>query len=253
MMVKHSDHGQRFIVSDIDHTLIGDADALAELLVYLRQVKRGFRFGVATGRRLESALEALRTWGVPLPDVFMTSVGSEIYHGADLIPDKAWESHINHYWAPEALHSLLDEHQALTPQPSEDQRPFKISYFLTEKQGEPAITRQTLIDLLTANSLQANIIITQNRLVDVLPIRASKGAAVKYLAEKWNIGPGYIMVAGDAGNDEEMLTGDNTLGVVVGNYSPELEHLKGREHIYFAQGRFARGVLEGVRYFNLLS
>ncbi|MGB9440450.1 MAG: HAD family hydrolase [Desulfobacterales bacterium] len=34
------------------------------------------------------------------------------------------------------------------------------------------------------------------------------------------------MVCGDSGNDEEMLRGE-PLGVVVGNYSPELKKLKG--------------------------
>jgi sucrose-phosphate synthase len=61
-----------------------------------------------------------------------------------------------------------------------------------------------------------------------------------------------MLVAGDSGNDTEMLRGD-TLGVVVGNYSPELRHLRGEPQIYFASGHYARGVLEGLEHYAFLS
>jgi len=48
-----------------------------------------------------------------------------------------------------------------------------------------------------------------------------------------------------------MLSG-NTLGVVVGNYSPELEHLRGNPDIYFAQGQYAWGIIEGIDHYDFL-
>ncbi|MGB7327014.1 MAG: HAD family hydrolase [Rubripirellula sp.] len=59
------------------------------------------------------------------------------------------------------------------------------------------------------------------------------------------------LVAGDSGNDAGMLTG-RTLGVVVGNYSPELERLRTKPRVYFADGHHARGVIEGIKYYNFL-
>ena len=56
-------------------------------------------------------------------------------------------------------------------------------------------------------------------------------------------------MVGDSGNDKEMLLGD-TLGIVVGNYSPELEPLRDLEQIYFAQGHQADGILEGLVHYN---
>ena len=44
----------------------------------------------------------------------------------------------------------------------------------------------------------------------------------------------------------------NALGVVVGNYSPELEKLRKLPRVYFAQGHHAAGILEGIRYYNFL-
>lgn len=66
---------------------------------------------------------------------------------------------------------------------------------------------------------------------------------------KWSIPVEHILVVGDSGNDEETLSG-NTLGVVVGNHSEELEKLRGRERIYFAEGRYAWGILEGIEHYD---
>jgi hypothetical protein len=58
-------------------------------------------------------------------------------------------------------------------------------------------------------------------------------------------------VAGDSGNDEGMLS-VNALGVVVGNYCPELEKLRKLPRVYFAQAHHAAGIIEGIRYYNFL-
>jgi len=82
-------------------------------------------------------------------------------------------------------------------------------------------------------------------------MRASKGAALRYFADKWGIPVERILVAGDSGNDEEMLSGE-TLGVVVGNHSEELERLRDRERIYFANGCHAWGIIEGINHYDFL-
>ena len=56
-------------------------------------------------------------------------------------------------------------------------------------------------------------------------------------------------MAGDSGNDAEMMTGD-TLGVVVGNHSPELEPLRGRHQVYFAAAHYAGGILEAIGHYG---
>lgn len=241
----------RFIISDIDDTLIGDAEALQELLSYLEQSKHKFVFGIATGRRIESAVEILEQWQVPLPGVFITSVGSEIYYGAHLLKDSGWERHINFRWEPDKLRAVLANCQGLELQPPEDQRPFKISYFVDEKLGKAKPRRSSIIKCLRQEHLAATVIVTQGKLVDILPIRASKGSAVRYLAYRWGVPGGHFLVAGDSGNDEEMLKGE-MLGVVVGNYSKELERLRNRPRIYFAKAGWAKGIIEGIEHFTFL-
>ena len=96
------------------------------------------------------------------------------------------------------------------------------------------------------------MILTYGQFLDLLPIRASKGLAVRYLAYRWGLPLEQFLVAGDSGNDEDMLTGD-ALGVVVGNYSIELEKLRGKPRIYFAKAHYAKGILEGIAHFGFLN
>ena len=80
-------------------------------------------------------------------------------------------------------------------------------------------------------------------------MRASKGRAIRYLAYKWGLPLNAFLVAGDSGNDHEMLVGD-TLGVIVANHSPELASLKGNEQIYFARAGYADGIAEGMAHYE---
>jgi sucrose-phosphate synthase len=48
-----------------------------------------------------------------------------------------------------------------------------------------------------------------------------------------------------------MLKGD-LLGVVVANYSSELEALKGQNRIYFASRKYAGGIIEGINHYHFL-
>jgi sucrose-phosphate synthase len=236
----------RLLVCDIDNTLIGDAEGLQELLRELDGTGHRVGFGVATGRRLESALQILRQWKVPVPDLLITAVGSEIHYGNGLVQDSGWRSHINYRWEPDALREAMRGLPGVRMQPKTEQRDFKISYYVDP--GRMPSIREIRRHLRKLD-LHVKLIYSHEAYLDLLPIRASKGLAIRYLAMKWNIPQEALLVAGDSGNDEEMLTG-NTLGVVVGNYSPELERLRGRPRIYFAEGENARGVLEGVHAYN---
>ncbi len=237
----------RMLISDIDNTLLGDKDALAELLGALEE-DRKLGFGVATGRHLASAIRILQAWGVPWPDVFITSVGSEIYYGPKLTPDTSWKHHINYRWQPDLVRQAMADFPGIQLQDAENQRPHKVSY-LVDPELAPPIAQ--ILRHLRRQKLHVQGIFSHEQFLDLLPLRASKGDALRYFALKWNFAMGDLLVAGDSGNDEQMLMG-NTLAVVVGNHSPELEKLRGQETIYFAQANYAGGILEGMKHYNFL-
>lgn len=239
---------ERVLVCDIDNTLIGDSEALQALLQRLQQAHEQVGFGVATGRRLESALNVLDKWGVPTPDLLITGVGTQIHYGHDMVEDHGWQRHIDYRWKPDALREAMRDIPGLRLQPDSEQLKFKLSYYVDPKRvpGPREIRRH-----LRRLDLHAKLIYSHQAFLDLLPVRASKGLAIRYLALKWELAPEKLLVAGDSGNDEEML-GGNTLGVVVGNYSKELEKLRGRDRIYFAEASHAWGVVQGLEHYRFL-
>ncbi len=238
----------RILLTDIDNTLLGDDEALQEFLELLNDTEHHIGFGIATGRHLENAVHTLEENNVPLPDFFITSVGSEIHYQSGEVEDRSWKHHLNYYWKPEKIYEILDELPGMERQPASEQRRYKISYYYDPKN---APKKRKLTRLFREHKLKVKIIYSHNMYMDVLPIRASKGLALRYLVMKWGLAADHVLVAGDSGNDEEMLRG-NTLGVVVGNYSKELRRLHGKPRIFFAEAHYARGIIEGINHYNFM-
>ena len=244
----------RILVCDIDDTLLGDEEALAAFLQELevgRSRKAGqHKVGLAfvTGRNLDSALAAIKAAHLPAPDLLLTSVGTEIYYGHGMLEDYSWRRHIDYRWHPAALRKALADLPGLKLQPAKEQREHKVSFFFDSRK---APTIRQIQGHLRQLDLHAKLIYSHGKYLDLLPVRASKGLAVRYLSLKWGLPPERILVAGDSGNDEDMLSG-NTLGVVVGNHGPELNRLKGKSGVYFAEQKYAWGILEGMRHYDFL-
>ncbi len=237
----------RMLVSDIDNTLTGDEAALARLREHLHEHQSYLGFGVATGRSLASAREALEELNLPDPDAWISSEGTEIHYGRDCVRDRSWRKHIDYHWKPEAIRSVLDRLGGLSPRAESLQGEFKLSYRIED--GGPNFRK--ILGAMRREGLRVRVILSRGELIDLLPIRASTGLAIRFIGLKWGLPPERLLVAGNSGADEEMLRGD-TLGVVVGNYSEELENLRNAERVYFADGRFAEGILEGINHYNFL-
>ena len=241
---------EKLIVSDIDYTLIGNNEKLNEFINVLNNLQNKVGFAVATGRTVESAINILIENNVPLPEVIISSVGSEIYYNykGRLVYSKGWDAHISHQWKRQTIVDLLSKLDFLKIQEEDAQRKFKISYYTSDNPEYIPEIKQ----LLMRHKIKANIIFSHGQYLDILPYRASKGKAIRYLAYRWNLLYENIMVAGDSGNDREMLKGE-LLGVVVANHSPELENLKGQKKIYFSPKEFAGGIIDGLNHYNFLS
>ncbi|MFT5391013.1 MAG: sucrose-phosphate synthase, partial [Gammaproteobacteria bacterium] len=131
------------VFTDIDLNLLGNRSGLHQLIELMKTHRRRTLFGIATGRGLDSAISILRKYRVPLPDVLITSLGTQIHYGPDLIEDEYWNEHIDFMWQPRAVRRTLAEFEGLDLQPRQNQSAFKISYFY-----DPAIAPS--IDELTS-------------------------------------------------------------------------------------------------------
>jgi sucrose-phosphate synthase len=240
------------LITDIDNTLVGDEAALEQLMEMIRVNRDHMGFGVASGRSLELVSEALEGAGVDqLMDVIVASVGSEIYYGPWHVPDRGWASQLRSKWRPrrvlQALEPLPFLH--LQEQPF-SQREFKISYDLADD-VDPDEALARIHEALARARAAYSLVFSHRTFVDILPHRASKGKAVRYLAGKWNIPLDRIATAGDSGNDRDMLVGQ-TCGIVVANHTEELDTLQKSERVYFANADSAGGIIEGLQHYGFL-
>jgi sucrose-phosphate synthase len=236
------------LVTDIDNTLLNDDNSrLEELLDILNRNRERIGFGVATGRTIDSARAILARFNIPTPDFIISSVGSEIYYGSNEIPEQGWSTHIAAHWQRDKIEKLLEDFEYLQYQEEATQRLYKISYYMQPGKDQIAKIHSRLRD----HKCRYNLIYSHDEFLDILPFRASKGKAIRYLSYKWEIPLKNFLVCGDSGNDKEMLRGE-PCAVVVGNYSHELDALKGGRNVFFAKSPCAGGIIEGLQHYQFV-
>jgi sucrose-phosphate synthase len=236
-----------FIISDLDGTLVEGDDSLGlrEFTQWIVDNKERVVFGLASGRNRYITEEALAEYDLPKPDILICSAGSEIFYTDKFIPDKGWESHIDYQWKRNELQAALAKFPGIRLQENAAQWPFKLSYYLNDNFDEDSMAN--LYKFLDDHRLRARVLLTENKFLDLLPFRASKGSAVRYLSKKWKIPLEQFITAGNSGNDIDMLSG-KTKAIVVSNYSPEMEELRKNKSIYFTRHPLSKGVLEGINH-----
>jgi len=237
----------RAIFTDLDQNLLGDPESLAEFSRNLRDNRQCATFGIATGRSLQSALQVIRRHGIPQPDVLITSVGTAIHYSPNMEPDTAWLRHINHLWTPSAIRRILADQPGIQLQDGPELGRFKLSYYIDP---EVAPDLQEITSLLRQNDQTVNCILSFGQYLDIVPVRASKGAALRWFAEAWDVPLDQILTAGGSGADEDMMRG-NTLAVVVANrHDEELSALTEIDSVYFAKQAYAAGILEAIEHYD---
>ena len=249
-VTRRSQHSNEYVViSDLDLNLIGDDASLQSLITLLRQHRKMIKFAVATGRRFDIALKLMRKHKIPEPDILITSAGTEIYYAPKLTPDTAWTRHIDHLWSPQSIRRLLKDYPGIERQPKSEQSRFKLSYFIDPQVADI----EELKSMLHREEQAVHIQIAFGQYLDIIPLRASKGMALRYVADRWQIPLEHVFVAGGSGADEDMMRG-NTLAAVVSNrHHEELSQLIDLEHIYFASQPYAKGILEALEHYDLFN
>ncbi|MFH0785941.1 MAG: HAD family hydrolase [Pseudomonadota bacterium] len=239
----------RAIFTSLDLNLIGDRESLSKLLQIMQKHHKSTIFGIATGRRLDDALAKLRFYNIPEPDVLISGQGTEIHYAPDLTKSAAWERHINHLWNPQEVRDILAEIPGLKMQPKSDQSAFKISYFIDPEVADVQEIRKALL----RNEQAVNTVFSFGQFFDVLPVRASKGLALRWCAEQLGFPLENTLVAGVTGADADMLRG-NTLGTVVENrHLGELSELSSVENIFFSNQEHAAGIIEAIEHYKFFA
>ncbi|MDP2759078.1 MAG: HAD family hydrolase [Sideroxyarcus sp.] len=240
---------KRAIFTSIDLNLIGDEAALAVFLQRMQAQRKSTIFGIATGRRLDDALAKLRQFNIPKPDVLITGQGTEIYYAPNLTRSEIWRRHINYQWNPQAVREILAGMPGLVLQPKSQQNTFKVCYYVDQTLANVQEIRQTLL----RNEQAVNAVFSFGQFLDVVPIRASKGLAMRWCAEQLGFALENTLVCGATAADTDMLLG-NTLGAVVASqHLSELADLAAIDSVYFTRQQHAAGILEAIEHYDFFA
>jgi len=243
-------------VTDLDNTLVGNDRSLVELnekLVQHRQ-EHGTKIVYATGRspilfrELQSEKQLLE------PDALIASVGTEIYTGGSDTPDSGWWDRLTPGWDRDAILATTAHFADLVMQPDSEQRPYKVSFLLTEESAQEVIPQ--LKSALQQQGLDTKLIYSAGIDLDILPRHGDKGLAVQYLRKEWEIEAKQAVVCGDSGNDIALFSQGEERGIIVGNAKSELlqwHQDNPTDYHYLAQAFCAGGILEGLNHFGFLA
>lgn len=237
----------RALFTDLNRSLLGDDDALATLIKHVRKQRKSMKFCINTGLRLDAALRLLKKYRIPEPDVLITSAGTEITYAPKLTVDTGWTRHIEKQWTPLQVKRILNDLPGIELREPDQQSEFKVSY-LYDPDLAPSI--DDISTRLLKEEQSVNVIYSHGQFLNVVPLRASKGLALRYVAAHFNIPIERVLAIGGSGADEDMMRG-NTLAAVVGNRAhEELSQLAEGDNIYFTRKSYAAGILEAIDYYD---
>lgn len=264
------------LCTDLDRTLLPNGEqpeslgaraVLNELLA-----RSAMMLAYVSGRRLALHESAMTDYDLPEPDYAITDVGTAIFRrtGSGWEEDVEWKRHIAESWKGHTAGDLaawLEGIPGLELQAADAQSPLKLSYESgCPQQGEECIAavgsrlHKQRVECMLVWSVDETVPLG---LLDVLPARAGKLNAIRWLAERCKVLPENLVFAGDSGNDLEVLA-SGIQSVLVANatkevreQAQELVRVKGHESsLYLAvggyrgmNGNYAAGIVEGLVHF----
>lgn len=264
------------LCTDMDRTIIPNGDQpespkARSILSYLIK-HNDIDLAYVSGRDINLIDDAIRQFNLPSPDFAIGDVGTTIYkpHQSRWQIDGDWQDEIAKDWNGHdsaGLSENLAEFKELRLQAAERQNKYKLSFY-TASDIEIDSLAMNIRNVLSQMNIESRIIWSIDEakdvgLVDILPLRASKLHAIRFLIRKHGYSISNVVFCGDSGNDLNALTSD-IQAVLVKNGADEvrqaaLETVSNRgldEMLYLAKGNFlgmngnyAAGILEGLAHF----
>tara|TARA_B100000965_G_scaffold34900_1_gene25786 strand:+ start:119 stop:2251 length:2133 start_codon:yes stop_codon:yes gene_type:complete len=242
---------QKLLLLDLDNNLEQfDGQALINLRQRLKEYSllSHFRLGILTGRSIKAAKYKFSQLQLPSPSVWICRAGTEIYYDDEEKSDILWQDAISVDWNRTAvIKALGDLKNYFVFQSLEQQGPFKVSYLLKEPcEGLLPLVRKRL----RQSKCSALPHLRCHWYLDVVPLRASRAEAIRFLTIRWGLSLDQVLVVASEQGDGELIKG-LTAAIVPVEHDPSLEELRSQQRVFFSS--VAReGVVDGLNYFSLL-
>ncbi len=244
--------GESLLFLDLDSNFEGinesSLTSLRENVVKKSSSRHGL--GIITGRSIEAARKRFSELLLPSPKVWIARAGTEIYYGDERQQDIFWNSSISIDWSREDVElALADLSGHLTSQEDNQQGPYKVSYLLSE----PGDAILPLVRKRLRNKRQAAWPhLRCHWFLDVIPLRASRSEAIRYLSLRWGLPLEKILVVASQQGDAELIRG-LTGTVVPASYDPCLESYRSQHRAFFASRSEISGLLDGLNHYRFFT
>lgn len=234
--------------SDLDGTLLGDHKALQSFGEKWKEYgQKGILLCYNTGRTVQNVLSLVGLGTLPPPDFIIGSVGTEIFDWTKQVYCERFQAKLFHGWNREVVTNLVVNFPQLVMQPEEFQNPFKSSWFLENANSQ---TLEVIAQRLRKARMDAQIIYSGARFLDIIPRQAGKGNALAWALDEWNISQKNTVVAGDSSNDKDMFNLPYVHRVAVANSEEDFLRSLAEKPLFRSPAEYATGVLQGLAYFN---
>ncbi|MFW6414498.1 MAG: HAD family hydrolase [Verrucomicrobiota bacterium] len=242
----------KILAFDLNGTLIGNPDAVSLFTQCWREISTGSKrpfLVYLTGWLLNNACQSIRNNALPEPDYLICGSGTRIYdyHKGESI--RVFAEILEEGWDVERIENIVTEHCRAAKRPAQHQGLYKSSWCLETADYE---TVAVLEKRFAEEGLDVLVEYTDNLILEILPRHADKGNALRWLLRHLKIGGGDCIVAGDSGNDSNLFFIPKVKGIIVGNAQPELYETTIQRPVYHAEGVYAEGVVEGLKYYGVI-
>lgn len=240
----------RLFSSDLDGTLIGEPASTRRFRELWDSLAGEHRPVLVynSGRTIDDMRGLLAEGLLPTPDFLIGSVGTELFDMAVGAPVGDFSREFRHGWNLSIVEEIVASIPGIERQPPQFLHPYKSSWYLHDAAAEHI---GELSARLLEAGVEANVVYSSNRDLDVLPKVADKGHAVKWLCAHLEVPLDSVVVAGDTGNDSAMFLLPGVRGIAVGNAQPDLLDALGELAVFRAGREMADGVIEGLRHHGL--
>ena len=237
--------------SDLDGVLLGTraaTQAFHDCWTALPEAERPL-LCVASGRRLQDVQHALRMAGLPQPDYIISGLGTSIYDCGQRVVLKAFAQILEEEWDLEQVDRIVRELTHAEKKAPQHQGPYKSTWYWEAAAAEDVDTLRRRLD---EAGLEAVVVYTKARDLDILPQHANKGNALEWLLRHLDIDSSRCIVAGDTAFDSSMFLIGNVRGILVDNAQPELVQAVLDREKFKAPSPATLGVLEGLQYYGVI-
>jgi mannosylfructose-6-phosphate phosphatase len=238
----------RLFSTDLDGTVVGNNDATARFRDFWQSLPADTRplLVFNSGRLLDDQFELMADVPLPDPDYVIGGVGTMLSCRDQPSLRQAYTTSLGKAFDTEKIIALVSDVSGASIQPQRYQHGLKSSWYLHDASEADLLAIE---NRLADHDIDARIVYSSNRDLDILPRAADKGAAITWLCDHLEIGLDEVVVAGDTGNDRAMFELPGVRGIVVSNALPELKALaKDRDSIFSALESEADGVISGLTH-----